>query len=273
MSDKEEEGRKPVVLISVGMAGSGKTTMIRRLISHLSEQKKQFYVINLDPAVRDTHYPIQIDIRDTLNFKSIMEDYDLGPNGGILTALNLFSTQFDQVLTYCEKRSETALDYIIIDTPGQMEAFTWSASGSIITGAFASSFTTLMLYIVDVPRCVNPHTFMSNMLYAVSVLYKTTLPLLVCFNKIDVCSHNFLVEWMTDFEAFLKALDEESEYITSLTRSMALVLDEFYSTLSYVGVSAATGKGYDDLLCSIEDLKGSFISPKDQQAKGSPVHA
>lgn len=33
--------------------------------------------------------------------------YNLGPNGGILTALNLFTTKFDQVLGYVEKRAES----------------------------------------------------------------------------------------------------------------------------------------------------------------------
>lgn len=32
--------------------------------------------------------------------------YNLGPNGGILTALNLFTTKFDQVLDLVEKRAE-----------------------------------------------------------------------------------------------------------------------------------------------------------------------
>lgn len=33
--------------------------------------------------------------------------YNLGPNGGILTALNLFTTKFDQVLDIVEKRADT----------------------------------------------------------------------------------------------------------------------------------------------------------------------
>lgn len=33
--------------------------------------------------------------------------YNLGPNGGILTALNLFTTKFDQVLSLVEKRSHS----------------------------------------------------------------------------------------------------------------------------------------------------------------------
>lgn len=59
-----------------------------------------------------------------------------------------------------------ARSYIFVDTPGQIEAFTWSASGQIITDALASSFPTVILYIVDTPRTTAPTTFMSNMLYA-----------------------------------------------------------------------------------------------------------
>jgi hypothetical protein len=55
---------------------------------------------------------------------------------------------------------------VIIDTPGQIEIFTWSASGAIITDAIASSLPTVVAYIVDTPRSVAPATFMSNMLYA-----------------------------------------------------------------------------------------------------------
>ncbi len=31
-----------------------------------------------------------------MNYKNVMKQYNLGPNGGILTALNLFATRFDQ---------------------------------------------------------------------------------------------------------------------------------------------------------------------------------
>ncbi|MEQ2166748.1 hypothetical protein GOODEAATRI_031407, partial [Goodea atripinnis] len=38
--------------------------------------------------------------RDTVNYKEVMKQYSLGPNGGIVTSLNLFATRFDQV-TFC----------------------------------------------------------------------------------------------------------------------------------------------------------------------------
>ena len=45
------------------------------------------------------------DIRDTVNYKEVMKQYGLGPNGGIVTSLNLFATRFDQVMSFLEKRA------------------------------------------------------------------------------------------------------------------------------------------------------------------------
>lgn len=112
-----------------------------------------------------------------------MKQYNLGPNGGIVTTLNLFSTKFDQVIELVEKASEEH-SYVVIDTPGQIEVFTWSASGTIITEGLASQFPTIIVYVVDSVRSVNPVTFMSNMLYACSILYKTKLPFIVVMNKV-----------------------------------------------------------------------------------------
>jgi hypothetical protein len=177
-----------------------------------------------------------------------MRQYNLGPNGGILTSLNLFATHFGQVVSLCERPREPPLRYIVADTPGQIEIFTWSASGAIITEAFASSLPTMVAYIMDTPRCASPQTFMTNMLQACSILYKTRLPLLLVFNKVDVARHEFALEWMADFDAFSAALDADATYAASLSRSMSLVLEEFYETLRAVGVSAVTGEGMGEFL-------------------------
>lgn len=158
-------------------------------------------MINLDPACLEVPYPANIDIRDTVNYKEVMKQYGLGPNGGIVTALNLFATKFDQVLDLVQKRSGLS-EFVVIDTPGQIEVFTWSASGNIITEALASQCPTVVVYVMDSVRSTNPVTFMSNMLYACSILYKTKLPFIVVMNKIDVVDNQYAVEWMEDFEVF-----------------------------------------------------------------------
>ena len=89
-----------------------------------------------------------------------------------------------------------------IDTPGQIEAFSQSASGQIITESLGCSFPTVSLYVADTVRCENPNTFMSNMLYSLSILYKSKLPLLIVFNKTDVLDHSFAEKWMRHFDEF-----------------------------------------------------------------------
>ncbi|KAF8166640.1 XPA-binding protein 1 [Mycena galopus ATCC 62051] len=259
---------KPIAIITIGMAGAGKSTFVQRINSYLHSLNppKPPYILNLDPAVTRVPFEANIDIRDTVNYQEVMKQYNLGPNGGILTALNLFTTKFDQVLGLVEKRADS-VDYVILDTPGQIEIFTWSASGAIITDAVASSLPAVVAYIIDTPRTTAPATFMSNMLYACSILYKTKLPFILVFNKTDVQPHDFALEWMQDFEAFQAALashggtrDSEGEptYMNSLMNSMSLVLDEFYKHLKAVGVSSMTGAGIKEFFDAVDASRTEY---------------
>lgn len=173
--------------------------------------------------------------------------------------------------------------YVILDTPGQIEIFTWSASGAIITDAVASSFPTVVAYIVDTPRTTAPATFMSNMLYACSILYKTKLPFVLVFNKTDVANPEPMLEWMRDFEAFQAALasdshrntDGEPTYMNSLMNSMSLMLDEFYKEFKVrerfvfepgwplmlcqaVPVSSLTGAGVPEFFEAVDKAREEY---------------
>ncbi|XP_037091623.1 GPN-loop GTPase 1-like isoform X2 [Pollicipes pollicipes] len=251
--------KKPTCLIFLGMAGSGKTTLVQKITAYLYEKKPPPYVINMDPACGEVPYPANVDIRDTVKYKDVMKQYGLGPNGGIVTSLNLFATQFDQLLGLLEKRQEQH-EYVIIDTPGQIEVFTWSASGSIITEALAAGFPTVVVYVMDSVRSVSPVTFMSNMLYACSILYKTRLPFIVAINKTDVVDSGYAEQWMRDFETFDEALRAESSYATNLTYSLSLVLDEFYGSLRCTGVSAATGANVDRLFELVSEARTEYLT-------------
>uniref|UniRef100_A0AC35TYC8 GPN-loop GTPase n=1 Tax=Rhabditophanes sp. KR3021 TaxID=114890 RepID=A0AC35TYC8_9BILA len=247
------------VIITLGMAGSGKTSFVSRLASYLHEQKNPPYLINLDPATSRVPFPANIDIRDTVKYKEVMKQFNLGPNGAIMTSLNLICTQFDKIMDILKERSKM-VNHIVIDTPGQIEAFTWSASGTIITDSLASSHPTMIAYVIDSARAVNPTTFMSNMLYACSILYRTKLPFFIVFNKSDVVKPTFALKWMKDFESFQDSLeDTQSTYMTDLTRSLSLVLDSFYENINAVCVSSKTGEGMDKVLEVIQKCKSEYF--------------
>lgn len=255
---------------------------MQRINSYLHSKKNVPYVLNLDPAVHSVPFESNIDIRDSINYKEVMKQYNLGPNGGILTSLNLFATKVDQIIALLEKRSSPTpsnprpIKHILVDTPGQIEVFVWSASGSILLETLASSFPTVIAYVIDTPRTSSTSTFMSNMLYACSILYKTKLPMILVFNKTDVKDAEFAKQWMTDFDAFQTALRQEEEsgvfgaeggvggfgsgsgYMGSLLNSMSLMLEEFYRHLSVVGVSSMTGEGVDEFFAAVEEKRQEF---------------
>lgn len=63
---------------------------------------------------------------------------------GIQPAILPYPSRSTQVISLCEKARDPPLRYIVADTPGQIEIFTWSASGAIITDAFAATFPTMV---------------------------------------------------------------------------------------------------------------------------------
>ncbi|KAL2110659.1 hypothetical protein VUR80DRAFT_917 [Thermomyces stellatus] len=277
-SDAPPKAERPTVIVCVGMAGSGKTTFMRRINSHLHSKNDPPYVINLDPATLNLPFDCNIDIRQSVKYKDVMKHYNLGPNGAIMTSLNLFATKVDQMIGLLEKRAQPDSEHpernpvknIIVDTPGQIEVFVWSASGTILLETLASSFPTVIAYVIDTPRTTSTSTFMSNMLYACSILYKTKLPMILVFNKTDVQDASFAKEWMTDYEALSSALQADQEkaemeggdagsgYGASLLQSMSLVLEEFYSHLNVVGVSSRLGTGIDDFFEAVREKAAEF---------------
>ena len=178
--------------------------------------------------------------------------------------------------------------YILIDTPGQIEVFMWSASGSIITELLASNFPTVMIYVTDLLATRSPVAFMSNMTYACSVLYKTKLPLVLALNKVrerctsisvimschahaaiflmifalflqcDVQAADKVKTWITDFTEFQKDLRDVKGQTANLASSLSLVLDDFYSSIQHVEVSALTGTGLENLFKAIGEAVNEY---------------
>ena len=97
------------------------------------------YVINLDPAVLNVPFASNIDIRDSVNYKEVMKQYNLGPNGDIITSLNLFATKVDQILNLLETRTipdpenpnKKIIKNVLVDTRALLSLFSCSFHSSL----------------------------------------------------------------------------------------------------------------------------------------------
>ena len=74
-SASSSSSKKPTVIITIGMAGAGKSTFVQRLNSYLHSLDPPLppYILNLDPAVTNVPFEPNIDIRDTVNYQEVMK--------------------------------------------------------------------------------------------------------------------------------------------------------------------------------------------------------
>lgn len=54
-------------------------------------------IVNLDPANDQTSYPCALDVRDLVTLEEIMSEDSLGPNGGVLYALEELEENFEWI--------------------------------------------------------------------------------------------------------------------------------------------------------------------------------
>ena len=115
----------PFAQLIIGPPGSGKSTYCDGMQQFLSAIGRKTSVVNLDPANDQTSYPCALDIRDLVTLEQIMADEELGPNGGVLYALEELEHNRQWLEEGLKGLGE---DYVLFDCPGQVELFTHHAS-------------------------------------------------------------------------------------------------------------------------------------------------
>jgi putative protein kinase ArgK-like GTPase of G3E family len=65
---------------------------------------------------------------------------------------------------------------------------------------------------------------------------------------------------MDDFEKFHEVVDADGSFASDLSRSMSLVLDEFYKHLKRAGVSAMSGEGMEELFDQVGRCRKEYLN-------------
>lgn len=235
-----------------GTAGSGKSMLTSKILEYYQTNGVFASVLNLDPGVESLPYRPDVDVRDYVDIVQIMKQYDLGPNGSMIMANDLIASKIDDIQNEIHGVNP---DYLIVDTPGQIELFAYRASGPFfIQNIDASEKTNIFLY--DGTMIASPTNFISISLLATSIKLRLGLPTINVMTKTDLIPDKIdqILKWSSDpisLEEELKTLEGETySFATDILRT--LNIGEFAGDL--IPISNLTGEGMVNLQAALSRI-------------------
>ena len=85
------------IIFFVGMAGSGKSSLVGNFKEWLKLNEQNAIAVNLDPGVINLPYNPDIDVRTQISLEDIMGKYQLGPNGALIVAADLIGDSIETI--------------------------------------------------------------------------------------------------------------------------------------------------------------------------------
>ncbi len=192
-----------------GTAGSGKSTLTAALKNWYVNRGEDAIAVNLDPGVVTLPYEPDVDVRDRVDLRQVMEDYELGPNGALILAADLVATKMGELQ---EEIDTFKAEYVIVDTPGQTELFAFRESGEFIVRESRAD-SKVLLFLLDPLLANTPSNFLSLALLSASVGLRIKVPKITVLTKKDLArdASKRIVEWSKDARAFEDALAETKD--------------------------------------------------------------
>ena len=229
-----------------GTAGSGKSLLSSKLYDYYTTNGAFAAVINLDPGVESVPYTCDIDVRDFVDYVSIMQQYDLGPNGALVMANDLIASKIDDIKNEVNTVNP---DYLIVDTPGQIELFAYRSSGRFIVENISSEEKT-SIFLFDGSLITSPVNFVSIALLATSIRLRLNLPTVNVLTKTDLIGDKLkeILQWSSNLKKLEDAIFKEADGDTyTLTTNILRGLNLSGFAQGLIPISNVTGEGFINL--------------------------
>ncbi|MEM3437428.1 MAG: ATP/GTP-binding protein [Nitrososphaerales archaeon] len=237
----------------VGTAGSGKSLLTSTLVSWYIEKGSHAITVNLDPGALDLPYTPDVDIRDYIDLQTIMESYQLGPNGALILASDLIATKLNDLQ---EEIDEFKPDYVIVDTPGQVELFAYRNSGPFIVNNLKCDGRAV-LFLFDALLVLTPINFISIALLATSVQLRLKSPQVYVLTKRDIIGKEVkkIIRWSSSsaaLEESIREVREDYQYLLSSGILRELIRLGFVYEL--IPISSVTREGIVELSATLANI-------------------
>jgi len=237
----------------VGTAGSGKSLLTSKIHEYYTRNGAFSAILNLDPGVESLPYSCDIDVRDYVDIVSIMKQYDLGPNGALIMTNDLIASKIDSIQDEIDKVSP---DYLLIDTPGQIELFAYRSSGQFLVQNLRID-EKMSIFLFDGALITSPVNFVSIALLATSIKLRLGLSAINVLTKTDLIGKKLkdILKWSTNLSALENAISQEADGETyTLTTNILRGLNLGGFAQGLIPISNVTGEGMVNLQTALSRI-------------------
>lgn len=236
----------------IGTAGSGKSTLTALMQQWCQDRGLDAIIVNLDPGAENLPYEPDVDIRDWISLREVMEANKLGPNGAQIACADMLALNTDDVK---ESINSFKSDYVCIDTPGQLELFVFREAGKY-TVKFLSSEKAILCYLLDPMLAKTASGFISQLLLAISTNLRLNIPQINILSKADLLSKKeltFINRWSTNPEEIYEILcKEEASVYRELSEHVLQLIKDLGGYSRLIATSKQNFLGIDDLYTTIQ---------------------
>ena len=187
-------------------------------------KEQDVVTVNLDPGAMTLPYSPDVDIRNYFSIDGLMEKYGLGPKGALLMAADLIAGEVHRIRDELETLTP---EYVLVDTPGQIELFAFRASDPYLAKELTSD-PKAVVYLFDSSFSSNPLNYVSNMFLSAAVFNRLLLPQIHLLSKADLIPESLvdrIVDGGSNPEMLETAIEEQIPGSTQLlTRDIVQAL-------------------------------------------------
>lgn len=244
--------KEEIFIYFIGTAGSGKSTLTYNLKRWTELRGLDAITVNLDPGAENLPYEPDVDIRNWISLKEVMDAYGLGPNGAQIACADMLALNTSDVKKSIESFKT---DYVLMDTPGQLELFVFREAGKYII-KFLNPQRSIITYLLDHALAKTASGFVSQLLLSVSTNFRLNQPQVNILSKADMLTKQELEQieqWAKDTDGLYNAvLDEEASVYREMSEGILQLLQNFESLTNLIPTGKEDFYGIEDLYTIIQ---------------------
>ena len=244
--------KEEIFIYFIGTAGSGKSTLTYNFQKWMNLRELDVVTVNLDPGAENLPYEQDVDIRDWILLEDVMESYGLGPNGAQIACADMIALNTSDLKKSIESFKT---DYVLMDTPGQLELFAFREAGKYII-EFLNPQRSTIAYILDPALAKTASGFASQLLLSINTNFRIGISQLNILSKSDILSDEELkqlLKWSEDTDELINAISNEKASIyREINEKIIDLIKEFKSHSKLFPTGKENFFGIDDIYTQIQ---------------------